>query len=69
MKFNQKKKKKLSLSKKNIKFIKWTLKNYKFKLWKTLFTKLKHKPKKNIFTKYIFDKGLYSNCTKKIWNK
>ena len=32
---------------------------------KTLFTKLKHKPQKNIFTKYISDKGLYSNYTKK----
>ena len=40
------------------------LKNYKFKLWKTSFTKLKHKPQKNILTKYIYDKGLCSKYTK-----
>ena len=51
--------------KRDIKFTPCTLKNYKFKLWKTLFTKLKHKPQKNIFTKYTFDKGLYSNYIKK----
>ena len=67
MKFNQKKKKPNTkvYPKKDIMFITWSLKNYKFKLWKTLFTKLNHKPQKNLFTKYVFDKGLYSNYTKK----
>ena len=67
MKFNQKKRKKNTkiYPKKDVKFITWTLKKYKFKPRKILFTKLKHKPQRNIFAKYIFDKELYPNYTKK----
>ena len=64
MKFNNKKKHTKVYPKTDIKIITWTLKNYKFKLWKTLFTQLKRKPQKNVLTKYIYDKGSYSKYTK-----